>query len=491
MAFHKPSAGQPNEAPQALTQPAAVDAPAEREIPASSSWDTSTKRTVLVILLVGIVFTFWISQNVLPWLIIAAILSYLLSPMVDLLTRVRVPRTISTVIVFAIFLILLLLLPIFLVPVLIDQLRQLASFDVAGTASSFFNWLLRTLNELPEQLVVLGLEIPTGNVVEQVETGFRQVTFVPTLSEVLSYIQQGITTATGLVSSTAALSVAVVGGIVQGLITAILVFFLSLYLTKDLPAIRRYVEGLFPSSYQPELREMLRRVGFIWSSFFRGQLILSTVIGTATWFSLTLVGMPGALVLGITAGALEVIPQMGPIIATIPAVIVALIQGSDVLAQYGVGNVGFALIIIAMYFIIQQVEASVLVPRIIGESVNLHPVVIICGVAVGYSTFGVLGAFLAAPTLATLRVIGGYVHAKLLDYPPFHGRVLITRAQKAAYRLRVTGDQLASEAAHRPAALSDSQSESTPATPVPADADKAQSGSMSDSAPRISSSPAQ
>lgn len=474
-----------------LPPPPGAGAPAEIVIPASSSWDGATKRTVLVILLVAVVFAVWLSQNVLPWLIIAGLLSYLLNPVVDLLTRLRIPRTVSTIVVFVIFLILVVLMPVFLIPVLIDQLRQLATFDVSGTATSVFNWLLRTLNELPEQLVLLGVEIPTGNVVEQLETGFRQVTFVPTLAEVLSYIQQGITTATGLVSSTAALSVAVVGSIVQGLITAILVFFLSLYLTKDLPIIRRYVEGLFPTSYQPELRELLQRIGFIWSSFFRGQIILSTVIGTVTWAALTLVGMPGALVLGIAAGALEVIPQMGPIIATIPAVIVALIQGSDVLAQYGVGNVGFALIIMAMYFIIQQVEASVLVPRIIGESVNLHPVVIICGVAVGFNVFGVLGAFLAAPLMATLRVVGSYVHAKLLDYPPFHRSFLATKSQRAAYRLRVTGDQLASEAAHKPPSISDSHAGNTGAGDASSDADKPQTGAMADSTPRVSSSAAQ
>ncbi|MGL4648420.1 MAG: AI-2E family transporter, partial [Caldilineaceae bacterium] len=172
----------------------------------------------------------------------------------------------------------------------------------------------------------------------------------------------------------------------------------------------------------------------------RGQILLSVAVGTMTWITLTLVGMPGALVLAITAGVLEVVPQIGPIIATIPAVIVALIQGSTVLADYGVGNVGFALIIIALYFIIQQVEASVLVPRIIGESVNLHPVMIIVGVAVGFNVFGILGALLAAPTLASFRVVGGYVHARLLDYPPFEAKAQAGRG-RSVYRVRVSGSQ--------------------------------------------------
>ncbi len=470
-------------------------------IPASHRWDAATKRTVVFLLLGVVIFTLWLSRSVLPWLIIAGILSYLLSPLVDLQTRIRVPRSVATVVVFLIVLALMILMPVLLIPALIEQARQLASFDVGGTAFSVYDWTLRTLNELPDEVVLFGFVLPTGNIVEQFETSFRQVTFVPTLAEVLGYIQRGITTAAGIVSSTAALSVAVVGRIVQGFITAIVIFFLSLYLTKDMPLIRRYIEGVFPESYQPELRELLRRIGRIWSSFFRGQLILSTVIGVVTWLVLTLVGMPGALILGITAGVLEVIPNIGPIIATIPAVIVALIQGSTVLAEYGVGHVGFALIIIAIYFIVQQVEASVLVPRIIGDSVNLHPVVIICGVAVGFNAFGILGAFLAAPVLASARQVGSYVHAKLLDYPPFRPATPSPRAAKRSYRVRVTGGQLASEAVRSMPPVSpdlrppDLRTAEAPLAPQGEAADKpgslgsAQVGGAPDSNPRMSSAP--
>ncbi len=415
-------------------------------IPASQVWDTATKRTVLIMMIVGIFFLLWVARNVIPWVILAAIVSYLLIPVVDLLTRIRIPRTVATLLVFAVMLILLILLPVFLVPVLVQQGSQVASFDVTGAASGFLNWLMRTLNELPDEVVFLGVSIPTGAAADQFRNGFQQITFVPTLAEVLSYLQQAITTATGIVTSTAALSVAVVARIFSVVITALVIFFLSLYLTKDFPSIKRYVENLFPLSYQPELRELFRRIGYIWSSFFRGQIILSLVIGTFTWGVMTLVGMPGALLLGIISGMLEVIPNIGPIIATIPAVVIALLQGSTVLEPYGVGHLSFALIVIAIYFIIQQAEGNILVPRIIGDSVNLHPVVVIVGVAVGFNAFGVLGAFLAAPTLATGRVVGSYVHAKLLDYPPFLRLPSVGRRRNKAYRFSATGEQLAAEA---------------------------------------------
>lgn len=437
---------------------------APHEAAHSSKWDKQTKRTVLILLLAGVIFTIWLSRDVLSWLIVAGIISYLLSPIVGLLGRLRVPRALGTTIVFIILAILMVLVPILLAPVLTAQLTDLASFDVSRTATSLFAALMTWVNDLPDQVNIFGITIPTSNAVDEFQTNFQQITFVPTLAEVLNYVQGLITTATGIVTSTTALTFNVVGRIFSALVAIIVVYFMSLYITKDMPAIRGYFQSLFPSSFQPELAELMRRIGYIWASFFRGQLILSFSIGFITWVVLTIVGMPGALVLAITAGVLEVIPQFGPIIATIPAVIVALIQGSPVLAQYGVGNVGFALLIIGIYFVIQQLEGSILVPRIIGDSVNLHPVVVIMGVMVGLSTFGILGAFLAAPTLASIRVLGGYVHAKLLDYPPFQ-KPMIPDRRRQPYRKRVRGDRLSVESSLK-AAQSASQT-TTPAVPLP------------------------
>jgi hypothetical protein len=236
-----------------------------------------------------------------------------------------------------------------------------------------------------------------------------------------------------------------VGRVIQLVITFLIIFFLSLYLTKDAPKIRAYIEGLFPRSYQSEWVDLLRRMGYIWQAFFRGQLVLSVSIFLATWGALSLAGMPGALILAIVAGAFEIVPTVGPIIAMIPAVIVALIQGSTVLSEYGVSNFGFALITIGIYFIIQQLENNILVPRVIGRNVNLHPIVVICGVAVGFNVAGVLGALCAAPVIASLRVLGGYVHAKLLDYPPFLNEAPLPalRRQSFTYRRTVTGEELA------------------------------------------------
>lgn len=443
--------------------------------PEGAGWDRPTKRTVLVIMLVGLVLVLWISRSILPLLIGAGIIAYLLSPIVDLGERIRIPRAVTTIVLFALLAVGVVLIPVIFVPILIDQLLELRNFSITDTiafGTEIYASIYEALDNLPPvvELPLMGIEVPLEGIIEEVTSSVQQTSFVPTLAQFLIYIQQVLNATTTTLGSTAIFGVTIVGGIFQVLIALIIVFFLSLYLTKDAPQIRRYIASLFPASYQSEVAELFRRMGRIWNAFFRGQIILAVFVGVITWGVLTLLGMPGALILAIVAGALEVVPTLGPVIAAIPAVIVALIQGSSTLPADQIDNFGFALITLGAYFLIQQIESSVIVPRVIGSSVNLHPIVVLCGVIVGFEVGGVLGAFLAAPLVATARVLGGYIHAKLLDRVPFAEPVPTPR-QSRVYKRRVTGDELAAlgESSGEPAGepRSEAIGESTEPRPVP------------------------
>lgn len=386
-------------------------------------------------------------------LIVSGIVAYLLKPIVDLLERIRIPRSVGTLILFSLILVLVVLVPVIVVPILSQQLVNLISYDPNEVATTVVNWTTELLQNAPENYEIdpPGFEpfaIPIGDTIQLVGDNFNrfieEYVVLPETADIISYIQQVIGTATNVVGSATLLGVNIILTIVQGLFFSIIVFIISLYLTKDAPQIWHYLQSLAPKSYQSELVELLYRIGRVWQAFFRGQVTLSLVIGTTTTLALYGVGMPGALVLGVFAGLMEIIPNLGPTLAMIPAVIVALVQGSTNPALQEMGNFGFALVIVGIYFLIQQIENSVVVPRVIGDSVNLHPVVVICGVIVGLSVAGILGAFLAAPVIASIRVIGSYLHAKLLDYPPFveADPRQRRRLRPTFYRRTVTGEQL-------------------------------------------------
>jgi predicted PurR-regulated permease PerM len=126
-----------------------------------------------------------------------------------------------------------------------------------------------------------------------------------------------------------------------------------------------------------------------------------------------------ALFLGLLAGILEFIPNIGPVLASIPAILLALFQNESSWLGSLVGPFWFALIVLLLYGLIQRVENVYLVPRIIGRSLNLHPLVVLIGAVVGASVAGIFGILLAAPLLATARLILAYIYHKLLDQPPF------------------------------------------------------------------------
>jgi hypothetical protein len=115
-------------------------------------------------------------------------------------------------------------------------------------------------------------------------------------------------------------------------------------------------------------------------------------------------------------GLLELIPNFGPFLAAVPAVIVALLQGST---HWEVNNFIFALMVIGFYILVQQVENNFIVPRVLGGAVELHPLVIMGGVVVGTSVAGIVGALLAAPVIASGKEIMSYLYAKILSQDPF------------------------------------------------------------------------
>jgi predicted PurR-regulated permease PerM len=171
-----------------------------------------------------------------------------------------------------------------------------------------------------------------------------------------------------------------------------------------------------PEPYQPEIFALINRLDFVWRSFLRGQFSLMLIIGFIVWIGGTIIGLPGAFALGVIAGLLEIIPNLGPILATIPAIFVALIQGSTVLP---VNNLTFTIIVIIFYTLVQGMENYLIVPRVLGDAVKIHPLVVIFGVFVGASVGGILGALLAAPVIASGKEIMNYLLHKLMDEDPF------------------------------------------------------------------------
>jgi len=186
----------------------------------------------------------------------------------------------------------------------------------------------------------------------------------------------------------------------------------SIYISLDVQTYRKAILNTVPAAYQPEMSTLLTRIERVWNAFFHGELTLMLVVGVMTTIGLAALGVPGALYLGIIAGLLEILPNIGPIIATVPAVIVALIQGSVYLP---ISHLTFAGLIILFYILVQQVENNLIVPRVLGAALELSHLIVMTGIVVGVSLGGILGALLPTPVIATGREVLHYIDRKMQE----------------------------------------------------------------------------
>ena len=201
------------------------------------------------------------------------------------------------------------------------------------------------------------------------------------------------------------------------------------YVLKDREGFSRSVAGALPSGWRPDAEKLLGMLARVGGRWVRGQLLLGASIFVATAIGLTILTVIGfsefgqfTLVLALIAGLLELVPIIGPIIAAMPAILIGL-------------SISFpaALAAALLYIAIQQLENNLLVPKVLGDAIELHPAVMILSLVVGGALFGIGGAILAAPVVAAGRDLYRYGFHRFGGQPPV---IAYDLAQHGARRRR-------------------------------------------------------
>jgi predicted PurR-regulated permease PerM len=382
----------------------------------TAEWKTTTKYIVGVGLILFSVLIIFISRSVLPALVIAGLIAFLVNPIVNVFNhRLKFPKGLAILITYLIVIIIILLAPLILLPPIIDAVGFLFELDYQVLIDNFLSWLNTSLINLKESDInILGVHIDLENLIDSILPDLQDVS--PVITPTLPSFSLILDSTISAFSVSYGVAVDIVGSVTAGFVAFIYLILASVYLSVDGREFYTRSLKIIPKPHRYEIRILFSRLRKIWESFFRGQITLMIIVGTSVWLGLTILGLPGAFALGIIAGVLEIIPNIGPILAAIPALIVALLQGSYL---YDINNFIFALIIIGFYVLIQALENYVIVPRVLGGAVELHPLVVLTGVLVGATTWGILGALLAAPTIASCREIIIYLYNKILDQEPF------------------------------------------------------------------------
>ena len=373
----------------------------------SPPWTRDTKLIVTVTALVFLIFIVWRFQSLVSPIVIGLILAYLANPLINLLEKAtRLGRGAATGVVYfsaiSLFLIGLILL----------------GFAAYSQILNFIDWIPEFIEGIPQLLAEVRLFVTQpftlfGNTFQFPWPTELQVEWQALASRIADYAEPLLsTTISGLSSFTFLL--------IEWGTTILLALFIALYTSFDAPRIGGLIShAAAPPGYQEDAERLWVRTAVIWSKYLRGQALLGVAIGFITGFGMWVLGVENAIALGVIAGFLELIPTLGPILSTVVNISVAIFQQTP--NTFDLSNWQLALAVLGVMVIIQQAENNIFVPRILGKVLDLHPLVILIGVIMFTIIGGLLGAIVAAPILATLKLFGRYGWRKLFDLPPFEG----------------------------------------------------------------------
>lgn len=303
----------------------------------------------------------------------AALLAYVGDPLVDLLERIRLPRTLSVVVVFLLTFLVLSLLVLLVLPLLRAQIEALIA-----RLPEYAAWV--EANVLPRVYDLAGA------------AGSEDVGLSAFLADYGSVAGSWGTKVMASVSRSGS-------SLLAGILTLFLVPILTFYLLRDWDRIVATVGLMVPRRRRPMVFQLAGESDLVLGGFLRGQVMVMLGLATIYASGLALLGLDYAIAIGVVAGLVSFVPYLGFIVGIGLAGLAALVEGGGWLLLAG---------LVGVFAIGQMIEGTVLTPRLVGSRIGLHPVVVIFAVLAGGQLFGFFGILLALPVAAVLSVLARF-----------------------------------------------------------------------------------
>ncbi|XOU93909.1 MAG: AI-2E family transporter [Candidatus Kerfeldbacteria bacterium] len=307
---------------------------------------------LLILLAIGLIYTL---RDVLMILLVSVVLASALNPWVNALQRRRVPRILATIFIYLAFFGSFILIFILMIPPIATQIG-----DIAHNFPEYYN---RVVNDF-----------------EQFREFSLQQNLLDSLNSTLDSLQNNLSqTASGIFGAAAS--------VFGGLFSFLGVIVITFYMILEEHAVKKFIRSLTPTKYQPYVFQLVNRSQEKLRLWLKGQLILSFIIFLLAYLGLTILGVKYALVLALWAGLTEFIPYLGPLLGAVPAIFISMTTGGFMIT----------LIVIIWYIVIQQLENSILVPKVMQKTVGMNPLVVIVVMLIGAKLAGIVGILLAVP----------------------------------------------------------------------------------------------
>lgn len=323
--------------------------------------EINTSTIVRAVLIILFFIFLYILKDVLIIFLFALIIASAISPFANWLDEKKFPRLLGVLLLFLVILSLIVALLSLIIPYVSQDISQLTS-------------------TLPQLVTKVSTSL------EKVQQGSPQyLDFLSEIQNILQgfsdYLQQSSQSIIGLVIS-----------IFGGVMSAIAILIISFYLSVTKNGIESFLGSIVPEKYENYAINLWKRAEFKVGLWLQGQLLLGLIMGLLVYVGLSLMDIKFALILGFLAAILEIVPMVGPVLASIPAIFLAFLLSPTL-----------GLWVIVFYVIIQQLENHILVPVVLGKTVGLNPVVVIIALLVGQQLAGIPGMILSVP-VATIIV---------------------------------------------------------------------------------------
>jgi predicted PurR-regulated permease PerM len=335
---------------------------------------------VLVFVLLGliIVYMLWLLRPILggiygflravlaPFLI-AMIISYVLNPIVVLLNRRRVPRTVAVLLIYMVFLASLTVVLMNLTPMFISQLTQLNDHMPEFTMRA--QGIMDRFNH--SEMLPDSIRSGINNSLYKLELG---------VSDWVSNYLNGI------------------GGKLNVVFLALIIPFVAFYILKDFQLIEKTVLTVVPKKHRRRVTRLLFEIDEALGNYIRGQFLVCIIIGLMAYLGYWLIDMPYPLLLASVVAVFNIIPYLGPYLGAAPAALMA-------------ASISWKMVlyVLLVNWFCQLLEGNVISPQVVGRSLHMHPLMIIFALMVGGQVAGVAGLILAVPFFAVLKVIFSHV----------------------------------------------------------------------------------
>lgn len=360
-------------------------------------WRSPWVRAVsYVILILFVLWVLWVTRKgyafALQVGLIGFTLAYILNPLVNLLARLKVRRSLSVVLIY-ILLLAILVLGSILITQVVTELSKFISLipdafrNIGGLTGRIAAWFSGLLDNLPGFLSKgFGVQTSSDELSVQIQerlTGF----LAGSIENINGFLEQILTKGPGVLLSGAT-------SIISTTLQIFLILLVSAYFLYDYPRITANFKRFVPVRWRLLYEDLTQKMDTAVGSYLRGQLLITLVIGVLIYVGLEIINVPLALAISFLAAIFNMVPYLGPIIGLVPAVLLGFTVSPLT-----------ALLAVVVFVVANQLEGNVLAPYILAKSTNLHSVTVLIAILIGAGLLGLLGALLAVPIAALLKVV--------------------------------------------------------------------------------------